>query len=68
MILASLRYWRVEMGVDGFRFDLASAFTRNPDGSLNWEDPPIIGEIAADPDLHNIRLIASRGTPGARIN
>jgi isoamylase len=58
MILASLRYWRVEMGVDGFRFDLASAFTRNPDGSLNWEDPPIIGEIAADPDLHNIRLIA----------
>jgi glycogen operon protein len=58
MILDSLRYWRREMGVDGFRFDLASVFSRNPDGSLNWENPPIIGEIAADPDLHNIRLIA----------
>jgi isoamylase len=58
MILDSLRYWRLEMGVDGFRFDLASVFSRNPDGSINWETPPIIGEIAADPDLYNIRLIA----------
>jgi glycogen operon protein len=58
MILDSLRYWRLEMGVDGFRFDLASVFSRNPDGSLNWGNPPIIGEIAADPDLRNIRLIA----------
>ena len=58
MILDSLRYWRTEMGVDGFRFDLASAFTRNSDGSLNWDDPPIIGEIGAYPDLRNIRLIA----------
>jgi glycogen operon protein len=58
MILDSLRYWRLEMGVDGFRFDLASVFSRNPDGSLNWGNPPIIGEIAANPDLRNIRLIA----------
>jgi len=58
MILDSLRYWRREMRVDGFRFDLASIFSRNPDGSLNWGDPPIIGEIAADPDLRNAHLIA----------
>jgi isoamylase len=58
MILESLRYWRIEMGVDGFRFDLASVFSRNEDGSLNWDNPPIIGEIAEDPDLHNVRLIA----------
>ena len=58
MILDSLRYWRREMRVDGFRFDLASVFSRNPDGSLNWSDPPIIGEIASDPDLCNARLIA----------
>src|SRR5579864_4577980 len=58
MILDSLRYWRRKMRVDGFRFDLASVFSRNPDGSLNWGDPPIIGEIAADPDLRNARLIA----------
>jgi len=58
MILDSLRYWRLDMGVDGFRFDLASAFSRNSDGSINWETPPIIGEIASDPELRNIRLIA----------
>jgi len=58
MILDSLRYWRLEMGVDGFRFDLASVFSRNIHGWLNWDNPPIIGEIVADPDLRNIRLIA----------
>ena len=51
MILESLRYWTTEMHVDGFRFDLASAFSRNPDGSINWSDPPLFGEIRADPDL-----------------
>jgi len=29
MILDSVRFWREEMHVDGFRFDLASIFTRN---------------------------------------
>src|SRR4029079_16809231 len=28
LIMASLRYWIVEMHVDGFRFDLASALAR----------------------------------------
>lgn len=58
MVLDSLRYWRLRMGVDGFRFDLASIFSRNPDGSLDWSDPPIFSEIAADPALRNLRLIA----------
>ncbi len=58
MILDSMRYWRREVGIDGFRFDLASIFSRNPDGSLNWQDPPIFEEIAADPELCNSRLIA----------
>ena len=58
MILDSLRYWVKEMHVDGFRFDLASAFARNLDGSINWSDPPIFGEIRADPDLGHVRLIA----------
>jgi isoamylase len=30
MILDSMRYWVREMHVDGFRFDLASVFARNP--------------------------------------
>ena len=51
MVLDSLRYWKDEMHLDGFRFDLASVFSRNADGSLNWGDAPIFSEIAADPEL-----------------
>lgn len=58
MILDSMRYWVKEMHIDGFRFDLASLFTRNSDGSVNLDDPPIIFEITTDPLFANIRLIA----------
>lgn len=58
LILDSLRYWVQEMNVDGFRFDLASIFTRNDDGSINFINPPILEEISLDPVLSNIRLIA----------
>ena len=58
LILDSLRYWVKEMHVDGFRFDLASIFARNWDGSLNLDDPGFFGEIASDPELTRIRLIA----------
>ncbi len=58
MILDSMRYWVKEMHIDGFRFDLASLFTRNSDGSINLDDPPIIFEITADPLFANVRLIA----------
>jgi glycogen operon protein len=33
-------------------------FSRNKDGSLNWDDPPVLGQISSDPDLGGIRLIA----------
>ncbi|CAG0928546.1 isoamylase [Thermoflexales bacterium] len=46
LVLNSLEYYADEMHVDGFRFDLASIFTRNPDGSINHDDPPIIAEIS----------------------
>ncbi len=58
MIVNSLIYWVREMGVDGFRFDLASVFARNPDGSINTNDPPIFGQIAAEPELQGVRLFA----------
>jgi len=58
MVLDSLRYWVTEMHIDGFRFDLASIFTRSSDGSVNLQDAPIISAIRSDPDLANIRLIA----------
>jgi isoamylase len=74
MVMDSLRYWKNEMHVDGFRFDLASVFSRNADGSLNWGDAPIFSEIAADSELGRLALIAEpwdvggyqlgRGFPG----
>src|SRR5271166_3528524 len=74
MVMDSLRYWKDEMHIDGFRFDLASVFSRNADGSLNWGDAPIFSEIAADPELGRMALIAEpwdvggyqlgRGFPG----
>jgi glycogen operon protein len=58
MILDSLRYWVKEMRVDGFRFDLASIFSRNEDGTIDLEDPQLFADIASDPDLAKVRLIA----------
>ena len=65
IIVDSLRYWVKEMHVDGFRFDLASIFTRGTDGAICAQDPPIFGQIAADPDLAGIRLIAEPWDAGA---
>jgi glycogen operon protein len=65
MVTDSLRYWKQEMHVDGFRFDLASVFSRNADGSLNWGEAPIFSEIAADPELGKLHLIAEPWDTGA---
>jgi glycogen operon protein len=54
----SLRYWAKEFHIDGFRFDLASVFSRNADGSINTDDPPIFDQLASDPDLAGLRFIA----------
>jgi glycogen operon protein len=58
LIVDSLRYWVKEMHVDGFRFDLASIFALTEDGEVNLRDPPIFGQISAEPELATIRLIA----------
>ncbi|MBV9672976.1 MAG: glycogen-debranching protein, partial [Verrucomicrobia bacterium] len=58
LILDSLRYWVTEMHVDGFRFDLASILTRAEDGSIDWDDPPLLSAIRTDPVLSQVRLIA----------
>jgi isoamylase len=65
LVMDSLRYWKNEMHIDGFRFDLASIFSRNGDGSLNWGAAPIFNEIAADPELGRLALIAEPWDTGA---
>lgn len=57
LIISCLRYWVTEMHVDGFRFDLASALTRDGDG-LPMTKAPLIKAIAVDPLLANVKLIA----------
>jgi isoamylase len=57
MILDCLRYWVMEMHIDGFRFDLASILGRGQDGSV-LANPPLLERIAADPVLAHTKLIA----------
>jgi isoamylase len=56
MIMDSLRYWVLEMHVDGFRFDLASALARE----LHEVDrlSAFLDSIHQDPLLSNVKLIA----------
>jgi isoamylase len=56
-IVDSLRYWVEEMHVDGFRFDLASALTRDSQGHP-MASPPAIFAINNDPVLSRAKLIA----------
>jgi len=46
------------VGVDGFRFDLASLFTRSAEGAIDLDHAPIVSEISGQPDLSGKRLIA----------
>ena len=57
MVCDSLRYWAQEMGVDGFRFDLASALARPRGGAF---DPrgALLTAITTDPVLTDLKLIA----------
>lgn len=57
LILDCLRYWVIEMHVDGFRFDLGSILGRDQQGRL-MENPPVIERIAEDPVLRNTKIIA----------
>ena len=57
LILTSLRYWTVEMHVDGFRFDLASVLGRDETGKL-LADAPLLERIAEDPVLRDVKIIA----------
>ncbi len=56
LITDSLRYWVAEMGVDGFRFDLAAALARYPfEVSML---APFLSAVSQDPLLSRVKLIA----------
>jgi isoamylase len=62
LILDSLTYWHQQMGVDGFRFDLAPILGRSPSGF----DPahPLLHQINNEPALAHAKLIAEPWDPG----
>lgn len=56
MVLDSLRYWVEVMGVDGFRFDLASTLGRRSHGFDR--EAPFLTALRQDPILGRVKLIA----------
>ena len=74
LVLESLRFWARTMGVDGFRFDLASIFSRAADGTMNVHEASLVSELSLLARLFNVRLVAEawdigsyqlgRGFPG----
>jgi glycogen operon protein len=57
LVTDSLRYWADHLGVDGYRFDLASVHAR-PDGGPFDPGSALLTAIAADPVLASRKLIA----------
>jgi isoamylase len=56
LIIECLKYWVLDMHVDGFRFDLATVLAREANG-FN-EHSAFFKELRAEPALHNVKLIA----------
>jgi len=63
LILDAMRWWVEGLGVDGFRFDLATVLTRDPEGHELIE-PPILKAIEEDPVLGQVHLIAEAWDAG----
>ncbi|HEU4947997.1 MAG TPA: glycogen debranching protein GlgX [Kribbella sp.] len=57
LVMDSLRYWVQEMGVDGFRFDLAVTLIRNERHEVDHQHP-FLADIAKDRVLERVKLIA----------
>ena len=62
LVLDSLRYWSTHMGVDGFRFDLATILGRHADGFST--EHSLLEAIATDPILRDRKLVAEPWDPG----
>lgn len=57
LVLDSLRYWAVDMQVDGFRFDLAVTLGRDASHAFDPQHP-LLQAIAHDPLLADTKMIA----------
>jgi len=62
LVLDSLVYWHREMGVDGFRFDLATVLGRTRHGFSRKH--PLLTRVGIEPELYRAKLIAEPWDPG----
>ncbi len=62
-VTSVLRYWVMNMHVDGFRFDLASVLGRDEHGNT-LRDAPLLEGIAEDPILRDVKIIAEAWDAG----
>ena len=59
MVMDSLRYWALEMHVDGFRFDLATTLAREGEGAGDYSrHSGFFDAIRQDPAMAQLKLIA----------
>lgn len=56
LALDSLRYWAQDVGVDGFRFDLAVTLGRDDEGFTQTH--PFLVALQTDPVLKDLKLVA----------
>ncbi|MEZ5178791.1 MAG: hypothetical protein R2746_11075 [Acidimicrobiales bacterium] len=63
LVRESLVRWVTEIGIDGFRFDLAATLIRGDDGPV--ADAPLLAELAAEADLEGTKLVAEPWDIGA---
>jgi glycogen operon protein len=66
LILESLRQW-VHLGVDGFRFDLASVLARDIHGRTQTDEAALISEITALVAVLDIRVVAEAWDIGVNL-
>ena len=62
LILDSLHYWHRDMGVDGFRFDLATVLGRTRHGFS--QQHPLLDAISEDEMLYDVVMVAEPWDPG----
>jgi len=62
-LVEALRFWAVEMHVDGFRFDLAGVLSRDEAGKP-LKHAPVIAAIEHAPELADVHLIAEAWDAG----
>ena len=57
LIIESMKCWALELGIDGFRFDLGIALSRGKQ-LQPLEQPPLFTRIDAEPSLSDLKMVS----------